>query len=365
MTTKSPLLAMCNDKGMVLMIRMAAFYRRRDEEGVAPSADFRHIFDKIFLMTEDEAVDILVKAIEFHKDDRNFPGPTMKKIQLLVQGSKAVGLETTDYDFDLKAEAAIIHYHSPYPEVRSVTDAFDDPTIPVETFRSYFLGLGWMAGATAVNTFFSPRQPAISIGSSVLQLLLAPCGLFLARVLPDWGVTVFGTRHSLNPGPWSYKEQMFATIIFNVGNGAGGTYYVYLAQKLPQYLDQKWVTFAYEIVLALSIQFFRFGFAGLLRRFVIYPITAIWPKVIPTLALNRALVIPDRKGEVVNGWKMTRYRFFLAAFAAMFLYFWIPNFLFTALHSFNWMTWIAPQNFQFGYDHWLLRWVGLQPYCYF
>jgi hypothetical protein len=89
---------------------------------------------------------------------------------------------------------------------------------------------------------------------------------------------------------------MFATIIFNVGNGAGGTYYVYLAQKLPQYLDQKWVTFAYEIVLALSIQFFGFGFAGLLRRFVIYPITAIWPKVIPTLALNRALVIPDRKG---------------------------------------------------------------------
>jgi hypothetical protein len=118
--------------------KMAAFHRRRDEEGVAPSADFRHIFDKIFLMTEDEAVDILVKAIEFHKDDRNFPGPTMKKIQLLVQGSKAVGLETTDYDFDLKAEAAIIHYHSPYPEVRSVTDAFDDPTIPVETFRSYF-----------------------------------------------------------------------------------------------------------------------------------------------------------------------------------------------------------------------------------
>lgn len=28
----------------------------------------------------------------------------------------------------------------------------------------------------------------------------------------------------------------------------------------------------------------------------------------------------------------------------MFLYFWIPNFLFTALHLFNWMTWISPHN---------------------
>ncbi|KAH8816600.1 oligopeptide transporter 2 [Xylogone sp. PMI_703] len=331
--------------------KLNSFYRRKNatnHDDVAPSADIDHIFDKIRTMTEDEAVDILLKAIEFHKDDQNFPVATMNKIKLLVQGPKAANEITTDYEFDLKAEAAIIHYHSPYPEVRSVTDAYDDPTIPVETIRSYILGLGWMAGATAVNTFFSPRQPTITLSASVLQLLLAPSGMFLARVLPDWGITVFGKRHSLNPGPWSYKEQMFSTIIFNVGSGAGGTYYVYLVQKLPQYLDQRWVSFAYEIILALSIQFFGMGFAGLLRRFVIKPITAIWFKVLPTLALNRALVIPEKKGEVANGWTITRYKFFMLAAIAMFLYFWIPNFLFTALHLFNWMTWISPQNFALG-----------------
>jgi hypothetical protein len=140
--------------------KLQLFYQRKSAqaEDIAPDADIMHIFGRIQEMSEDEALEILVQAIEFHKDDQNFPEPTMTKIKVLVQGPKASSGISTDYDFDLKAEAAIIHYHSPYPEVRSVTDAFDDPTIPVETFRAYFLGLTWMAGATALNTFFSPRQ---------------------------------------------------------------------------------------------------------------------------------------------------------------------------------------------------------------
>lgn len=73
----------------------------------------------------------------------------------------------------------------------------------------------------------------------------------------------------------------------------------------------------------------------------------MWPSVLPTLALNRALLVPEKK-ENINGWTLSRYRFFFMCFGAMFLYFWIPNFLFQALHSFNWMTWIAPNNFNLG-----------------
>jgi OPT family small oligopeptide transporter len=346
--------------------KIAAYYgRKAEEDNVMPRADIHYILDKIVLMTTDEAIDIIVKAIQYHSDDPNFPDHTMQKIKLLVQGPKASGLDESDYDFDLKAEAAIIHYHSPYAEVRSVTDPVDDPDEPVETIRSYFLGLVFMAGATALNTFFSPRQPQITLTALVLQLLLAPCGLFLARVLPDWGFTFRGQRVSLNPCPWSYKEQMFATIIFTIGNSAGNVYYVYLVQKLPQYLDLTWVTFGYEILLALSTQFFGFGFAGLLRRFVVYPVTAIWPKVLPTLALNRALVMPEKKGQRVNGWKLTRYQFFLIFFILMFVYFWIPNSLFQALHSFNWMTWIAPNNFNLGMITGFYGGMGFNPLATF
>ena len=63
----------------------------------------------------------------------------------------------------------------------------------------------------------------------------------------------------------------------------------------------------------------------MLRRFVIFPVNAIWPKVLPALALNRALLVPEKKGEIISGWRLTRYKFFLLAFGAMFVYFWIPN----------------------------------------
>ena len=224
--------------------------RKAEEDDIAPAADVTAILERIIEMGEEDALDIIVHSIEYHKDDPNFPDTTMTKIKLLALGYKEADMDPHDWMFDLKTEAAMLHYHSPYPEVRSVTDPFDDPEIPVETPRAYFLGMIFMGGATALNTFFSPRQPAISIGANVLQLLLAPCGIFLAKVLPDWTMTLpgkvpffGGAKLALNPGPWSFKEQMFATVMFTIANNAGGTYYVYLVQLLPQYLGQTWVNF--------------------------------------------------------------------------------------------------------------------------
>lgn len=49
----------------------------------------------------------------------------------------------------------------------------------------------------------------------------------------------------------------------------------------------------------------------------------------------------------------------------MFLYFWIPNFLFTALHAFNWMTWIAPNNFNLGMVTGFYGGLGYNPWATF
>ena len=99
-------------------------------------------------------------------------------------------------------------------------------------------------------------------------------------------------------------------------------------QMLPQYLGQTWVSFGYELCLALYAQMAGLGFAGVLRRFLIYPPAAIWPSVLPTLALNKTLVTVETKGEVLNGWRISRYRFFMIAFVLMFVWFWIPNTMF-------------------------------------
>jgi hypothetical protein len=134
-------------------------------------------------------------------------------------------------------------------------------------------------------------------------------GRFLAWVLPDWGFTLFGTRHSLNPGPWTSKEQLYATILMSAATSGnmGGL----LAMRMPQFFNQKWVGFGFEICLGLANQCMGLGGAGLLRRLTMYPVQAVWPQALPTLALNRALIHFDIRREVINGWKISRWLMFM------------------------------------------------------
>lgn len=164
----------------------------------------------------------------------------------------------------------------------------------------------------------------------------------LAWALPDWGVAVRGTRVSLNPGAWSYKEQMLATVIVDVS--IYSTYCFSNIQTQTVFYHDAWLTAEYGILLLLSTQLMGLGFSGLLRRFVVYPVEAIWRALLPTVALNRALLMPERR-ETVLGWSLSRYQVFFIFAVGMFAYYWLPGYLFPALSNFAWMTWIAPNNF--------------------
>ena len=169
-------------------------------------------------------------------------------------------------------------------------------------------------------------------------------GRFMALALPDWGFRFRGTRYTLNPGPWTTKEQLFATILFS-GSTTIGNFTGLLVMRLPIFFGQKWATFGFAIMLAWANQIYGLGMAGILRRLTVYPIEAVWPANLPVLALNRTLINSDNKRENINGWKMTRYTCFLIASAVFLVYYWFPNQFFQALRMFNWMTWIAPNNF--------------------
>lgn len=152
-----------------------------------------------------------------------------------------------------------------------------------------------------------------------------------------------GIRHSLNPGPWTFKEQMFATITFNIAIYTTNSYSMILVQKSPLFYNEKFITFGYQLMLTLFVQLMGMGFAGYLRRFSVYPVKALWPTILPTIAMNRALTKAEPK-ENVYGWTISRYRFFYIVTLSMIVYYWLPGYLFTALSTFNWMTWISPQN---------------------
>ncbi|AEO69734.1 uncharacterized protein THITE_43241 [Thermothielavioides terrestris NRRL 8126] len=276
-----------------------------------------------------------------HEYDYNFSDTLRVKLASLLEGP-AEGQTSDEWELLLKTETAVVRFYSPYPEVRAVSTPTDDPDIPCETIRAHFLGLVWAVITQFTNSLFNSRFPAIVLTSSVAQLFLYPCGRLLEFILPDWGFTWGGKRISLNPGPWTFKEQMLATIMVNVSYSSA--YVFWNIQVETIYYKDTWLTPGYSILLMLSTQLMGIGFAGLLRRFVIYPIEAIWPSVLPTVALNRALLVPESR-ETVHGWTISRYRFFFIVFGAMFVYFWLPGFIFPALSIFAWMTWIAPDNF--------------------
>uniref|UniRef100_A0A060T5C3 ARAD1C10934p n=1 Tax=Blastobotrys adeninivorans TaxID=409370 RepID=A0A060T5C3_BLAAD len=340
-----------------LMNRLAR-EANRNNEGI-PEEDIEYLLNVIAGMTEEQAVEILTNALDYHNEDPNFPEHTRQVIERLLAG-ETVGEGTKEDRVEtMKLEAALIHFHSPYPDVRGITDPYDDPTMPVETFRAYFLGIVWVIIGNGVNQFFEPRMPNISIPASLLQILLVPCAKIMSY-LPDWGFTFRGKRHSLNPGPWNYKEQSLVTIMFGITQSLAYINDQIYVQRLPFWYDNHWAGAGYQILLVLSTQFIGFGLAGLARHVLVYPADRLWPTNFPTLALNRTLVKPEKK-ENINGWTISRYRFFVYAFIGMFFYFWLPDYLFQALSTFNWMTWIAPDNFNLAAITGSVSGLGLNP----
>ena len=114
-----------------------------------------------------------------------------------------------------------------------------------------------------------------------------------------------------------------------------------------------------SVTLALSTNFIGYGLAGLTRRFLVYPSKAVWPTNLATIALNRAL--HAESNNVVNGWVVSRMRWFMYCFAAMFIYFWFPGYILQAMSYFNWITWIAPENVKLAAIAGSVTGLGLNP----
>ena len=146
-------------------------------------------------------------------------------------------------NLQVRLEAVLVAYWSPYPQVRAVTDPYDDPTIPVETLRVYIIAFIWTGISAVINQFFHERQPAITLGMSVVQVFLYPSGLLMEWILPKWKIKIWKWTIDLNPGPYSFKEQMLATIFCGVSNGTSYAGSNILMQKSEMFYNNKWVDF--------------------------------------------------------------------------------------------------------------------------
>lgn len=97
----------------------------------------------------------------------------------------------------------------------------------------------------------------------------------------------------------------------------------------------------YEIMLALSTQLIGFSLGGLIRRFLVYPGSMIWPGALVNSALFNTLHRTYGKPDPRH---ISREKFLAIIIACSFAWYFVPGFLWTGLSVFNWVCWIAPNN---------------------
>jgi OPT family small oligopeptide transporter len=320
----------------------------------------------------------MVHVYRVHERDPNFPIGVLQKIKMFLDNEDLFVSEPNPSDEkypsevfetlvrEMKLEAALITTNSPYAEVRAVVDNRDDVHAPCSTIRSWAIGLIFSLLLAFVNQLFDIRQPTIRVMANVAQLLAYPIGKAAETWLPDKGFTLFGVRHSLNPGPFHKKEHMLITIMANVAYNTPYTNYIIWVQYLPQYFNQPYAAHVgYQILIALSTNFIGYGMAGLCRRFLVYPSYCVWPASLVTIALNSAFHtdsnIPVR-GPLGSIWRISRIKFFYIMFAAMFIWFWFPGYVMTALSKFSWLSWISPNNVHLNTIVGFNNGLGINPF---
>ncbi|KAG6405415.1 hypothetical protein SASPL_133004 [Salvia splendens] len=207
--------------------------------------------------------------------------------------------------------------NSPIKQVALTVSTSDDPTLPVLTFRMWFLGTLSCVLLSFLNQFFWYRTEPLSITAISAQIAVVPLGQLMAAKITD-RVFFRGTRweFTLNPGPFNVKEHVLITIFAN--SGAGTVYAIHIVTAVKVFY-QKHISFSVSLIVVITTQVLGFGWAGIYRR-----------------ALHE-------KDEREKG-GVSRTQFFVIAFICSFAYYIFPGYLFQMLTSISWICWLFPQN---------------------
>ncbi|XP_059445803.1 oligopeptide transporter 4-like [Corylus avellana] len=231
---------------------------------------------------------------------------------------------------------------SPVEEVRLTVANTDDPSLPIWTFRMWFLGLFSCALLSFLDQFFAYRTEPLIITQITVQVASLPVGRFMASVLPEtkFRVPGFGSRtFSLNPGPFNMKEHVLISIFANAGSafGSGSAYAVGIVTIIKAFYHRK-ISFLAGWLLITTTQVLGYGWAGLLRKYVVEPAHMWWPATLVQVSLFRAL--HEREKEQ----RMSRAKFFLIALICSFSWYLFPGYLFTTLTNISWVCWVFSKS---------------------
>ncbi|KAJ5827137.1 hypothetical protein N7447_003900 [Penicillium robsamsonii] len=280
------------------------------------------------------AIQELQKVQLTHQWDPNLPQEKIDAINEVVK--------TGDQEKAVEIEKTLVQ-DSQYDLVRAAVRNTDGGEV-ANTVRAWVLGMIFTTLGSGINMFLSMRSPAISFPAIVVQLLVYPLGCLWAKTMPTRKFNTFGVEWTFNPGPFTIKEHAVITIMANVSIGYAYCTDALLALKAkPLYnIELGW---GFQLLFALSSQVIGMSLAGIFRRFLVWPAAMMWPGQFANSSLFYALHdwSPSDESET-NGWRISRYRYFLYVTMGAFVWYWIPGVLWQGLSVFAFVTWIRPNN---------------------
>ncbi|XP_019156058.1 PREDICTED: oligopeptide transporter 4-like [Ipomoea nil] len=237
---------------------------------------------------------------------------------------------------------------SPIEEVRLTVTNTDDPTLPVWTFRMWVLGVVSCVLLSFLNQFFSYRREPLIITSITVQVATLPIGRFMAAALPaaKFRIPGFGSgQFSLNPGPFNMKEHVLITIFANAGFafGNGSAYAVGIVNIIIAFYRRK-ISFFAGWLLIITTQVLGYGWAGLLKKYVVEPAHMWWPSTLVQISLFRTLHEKEEEEDGGGRRRMSRAKFFVISLCCSFCWYFFPGYIFQTLASISWVCWVFPKS---------------------
>ncbi|CAA7267213.1 unnamed protein product [Cyclocybe aegerita] len=240
------------------------------------------------------------------------PKDNSPDVEFFNEKEKIADVSSVASSQSLVDEAAL---ERPEGVATQVISTQDDPELPVFTFRVVFLGIGLSAFSSVLGTIYTFKPQNATVSQLFCLIIAYVLGTAMAA-LPQQGFWRY-----LNPGPFNIKEH--TVIVIMSSTAASVAVAMEIIAALDLFYDLR-LNSAVAIFSIFSTQMIGYGFAGILRTFLVYPTYAFYPTYISIVNLLQSLHF----GGTLNA---KRRKFFWIVFTAIFFWEWIPQYAFPLL----------------------------------
>ncbi|KIY72610.1 OPT superfamily oligopeptide transporter [Cylindrobasidium torrendii FP15055 ss-10] len=202
----------------------------------------------------------------------------------------------------------------------------DDPTLPVWTFRLWFVAIGLSCFGAVLSQIFSFRPQGVYVSQLFLQTAAFGLGRGLELILPgpNHVFPLMRTRNTafwrfVNHGRFNIKEHTGTLIMSAAATHGALAINIFSADDLFYGFQPNP---AIAIFTLLGSQLLGYGLGGMMKSLLVYPTYCVYPNVVPTVQMFDVL---HRNTD--NFLQKKRLNFFWILFVGAFIWEWFPEYI--------------------------------------